>query len=66
MPWEMGRSWLDGVEEGISGFSNYMYTLFKSGRSKMGAQINNKIRSANYTPVGYLTPILRKFVINIQ
>ena len=66
MPWEMGRSWLEGIENGISGFSNYMYTLFNSGRSKMGVQIDNKIRSSSHTPTGYLTPILRKFIINMQ
>jgi hypothetical protein len=43
MPWEQGNSWVDGIESGISGFSNYMYDLAAGkGRSKAAIQKGSK------------------------
>ena len=33
LPFESGRSWLYGIETGISGFGNYMYKKWKTSRS---------------------------------
>jgi hypothetical protein len=64
MPWEGGRSWLQGIETGISGFSYYMAYVFnsKSSRSGGGLQVANKIRSGSYRTTPYMTPILRRFI----
>ena len=44
MPWEEGNSWVDGIEEGISGFSSYMYDL-ASGKGRSGAAIQKKSKT---------------------
>ena len=66
MPWETGRSWVEGIEKGISGFSYYMYTLLSpKSRSGGGIQIDNKLRGSGFRATNYLTPILNKFIHNI-
>ena len=68
MPWEMGRSWVEGVETGISGFGYYMANVFgKDIKSRSGSaiQIDNRIRSEHYRPTPYLAPIIKKLVIAI-
>ena len=41
MPWEEGNSWVEGIERGISGFSNYMHDL-ASGRGRSRGAIQKK------------------------
>ena len=46
MPWQGGRSWVEGIENGISGFGYYMYmTTSQKSRSGGGIQANNQIRN---------------------
>jgi len=66
MPWEGGRSWVTGIERGISGFSNYLYKKFGDGRSKEALQSDNKIRLAFYRKTTYLTSIINNFVNNMK
>jgi hypothetical protein len=68
MPWESGRSWVSGVETGISGFSNYMYNVFGEGsksRSGKAVQASKQIRPGSYRPVPYVSEIIKKLVVNI-
>jgi hypothetical protein len=65
MPWENGRSWVAGIERGISGFSNYMYKRFVEGRSKEALQADKKVRSGSFKSVKYLSDIASKFKNNI-
>tara|TARA_Y100000593_G_scaffold95031_1_gene198598 strand:- start:81591 stop:82175 length:585 start_codon:yes stop_codon:yes gene_type:complete len=65
MPWEGGRSWVEGVESGISGFGYYMANLFgKNIKSRSGSAIQskNKVRTSSYRPMPYMTPMLNKFM----
>lgn len=66
MPWENGRSWVTGIERGISGFSNYLYKKFGDGRSKEALQSENKVRTAFYRKTTYLTSIINNFVNNMK
>ena len=67
MPWEMGRSWVEGVETGISGFSYYMGNLFgrnmNKSRSKTAIQADHEVRAGAFRPMPYMSEILRKFAI---
>tara|TARA_Y100001938_G_C8095410_1_gene437799 strand:+ start:1245 stop:1832 length:588 start_codon:yes stop_codon:yes gene_type:complete len=65
MPWE-GGSWAEGVEEGLSGFSYYMYKKFGEGRSGYGLQSDHEIRKAIFTPKSYITELLNNFRKNIR
>jgi hypothetical protein len=67
LPFERGRSWVKGVEDGISGFGYYVYGLvFPSSRSGRGIQSKNKVRVAAYRPVKYMTELYAKFIKNLK
>jgi hypothetical protein len=67
MPFEGGKSWVKGVEKGISGFSNYLYGLiFPQSRSGRAIQTENKIRRATFRPVGYFTKLYTRFIKNFN
>lgn len=61
MPWESGRSWITGIERGISGFSYY---IMKSlGRSGGGVQAKNEIRpDTQYSMVSYWSDMWKNFL----
>lgn len=63
MPFEGGNSWLKGIENGISGFTNYLYGLmFPNSRSGKAIQIKNKLRRTNYRPTKYFSLFYAKFL----
>jgi hypothetical protein len=67
LPFEKGRSWVKGVEDGISGFGYYVYgILFKNSRSGRGIQSKNKIRSTAYRPISYMSELYRNFVKGLK
>lgn len=57
IPWEMGKSWAEGIEKGISGFSQFMQGYFLNSRSGGGVQIERNIRNTQFRPVPYLSEI---------
>lgn len=63
MPWESGRSWVYGIERGISGLSHYLYRrLGVESRSGQAVQIKGQyLPGAVFTPVPYLRVLYRKF-----
>lgn len=68
MPWESGRSWVEGIETGISGFGYYMANLFGEdikSRSGSAVQMNQKIRGGNYKPAPYISGIINKLIVAI-
>lgn len=65
MPWESGRSWLYGIEKGISGFSSYMYGR-SGGRSGGAIQARNKIRGGGFRNTPYISKILKDFKTNLK
>ena len=42
MPWAKGRSWVRGVEYGMSGIGQYMYSNKDFSQSRSGSAIQNK------------------------
>lgn len=68
MPWEIGNSWIKGIENGISGFSNYMYFTYGEGgnirdRSRSGTAVQSK-REMNvgyFKPTKYISEILDNY-----
>lgn len=63
MPWERGNSWAYGVENYISGLSNYLYTQWDKGRSGMGLQLRDYdyTEGATFSGQPYITEILDNF-----
>jgi hypothetical protein len=62
MPFEKGRSWLTGIERGISGLSYYIYNKVKGIKgSRSGKAIQSKhpyMSGLRYKPTSYISPIL--------
>ena len=67
LPFERGRSWVKGIEDGISGFGYYVYgLLFPTSRSGRGIQSKNKVRVTAYKPVKYMTELYNNFIKNLK
>jgi hypothetical protein len=66
MPWVSGRSWVEGIEKGISGLGNYINRMTFTGRSGQGIQAKNKIRSGQFRNTKYLSNILNNLKVNIN
>ena len=68
MPFQGGRSWLFDVETGISGFNYYMYKRFNRGRSGMGLQSKNPVKTGSYKAPsnGYIKRLLAQFIASFK
>lgn len=66
-PWG-GRSWVQGIEQGMSGFGQYMYyaNRFNRSRSSTGLQADKKLRSGRFKPMEYVNKIIRDFKSEIR
>ena len=60
IPWATGRSWLSGIERGISGLG-YFISRDGIGRSEGGQQADNKIRQSFFKNVSYFSKIYSDF-----
>ena len=66
LPFENGRSWAAGIEDGISGFTQYIYTKFLDGRSKEGVQSDRAKGVGSFKKQDYLNSLLQDFIKNIR
>jgi hypothetical protein len=67
MPFEGGRSWVRGIEKGISGFSYYIFKKYlKGSRSGTGLQTESEIRPGSFKPTSYMSTILKKFYSKVN
>jgi hypothetical protein len=66
LPFENGRSWALGIEKGISGFTQYIYTKFLAGKSKEGLQSDKRSNSGSFKKQDYLNSLLQDFIKNIK
>jgi len=63
IPWLMGRSWVDGIEKGISGLGFYLFngSGVNASRSNTAIQTSKKIRGGRMSNTKYLSEILKNF-----
>jgi hypothetical protein len=67
MPWESGRSWVRGIERGISGFGYYMSTRSRRfSRSGTAIQSDSRLRGGAYVPTKYMSQMLRNLDRNLR
>jgi len=67
LPWEPGRSWVEGIERGISGFGYYLNAVRESSsRSGKGIQIDKKVRVMAFKNVKYMSEIVRNFTKRLR
>ena len=67
----LGKSWLKGVESGISGLGYYLYLSsydFPGSRSGVAIQSKppRKVRNLVYRPTKYISALLRDFNTNLK
>ena len=63
IPWLSGRSWVDGIEKGISGLGQYLYSEngFDNSRSDTGVQVYNRVSGVKFKNTSYLSTIINNF-----
>jgi hypothetical protein len=66
LPFETGRSWALGIESGISGFTQYIYTKFLAGKSKEALQSDKRSNSGSFKKQDYLNSLLQDFIKKIK
>lgn len=66
MPWASGRSWLEGIEKGISGLGEYLNTMSFASRSGEGVQSDKKVRGGGFRNTKYLSDILNQLAKDIK
>jgi hypothetical protein len=67
LPWATGRSWVKGIEHGLSGLGRYLNTRRRTGsRSGGGIQVKNKLRGGKFRNTSYLSPLLNKYYKGIE
>lgn len=66
LPFEGGRSWLYGIETGISGFGNYFFKKWKQSRSGAAFQNKKRIRSGGFKNTSYFSSMLVAFTKRIR
>ena len=69
MPWASGRSWLQGIELGMSGLGSYLHkgsrTISKS-RSGSAVQVKSNLGRGRFKNTQYISNIIKKFTTKIQ
>jgi len=69
MPWASGRSWLKGIELGMSGLGMYLHKKgdpIKVSRSGQAIQIKGKINPGRFSNTAYISKIINNFTAKIQ
>jgi hypothetical protein len=60
LPWAQGRSWVKGIEQGISGIGSYMNIESTKSRSGEGVQSKNN-SGGRFRNTSYISSILNNF-----
>jgi len=66
MPWAKGRSWVKGIEHGISGLGRYLYSRRPGSRSGEAIQIKKKFKPGKFRNTGYVSRILKNYKQQIR
>lgn len=56
MPWAEGRSWAQGIEQGMPGLGKYLRK--DSGRSGGGIQADNQVRGGGFSNTSYILSLI--------
>tara|TARA_R110000824_G_scaffold4904_3_gene23041 strand:- start:903 stop:1520 length:618 start_codon:yes stop_codon:yes gene_type:complete len=69
IPWATGRSWVVGIQEGISGLGQYMYSTRAErydSRSGTAFQADTNIRGGGFRNMPYMVPLLKNLQKNLN
>jgi len=66
LPFESARSWLYGIESGISGFGSYFYKKWQRSRSGNAFQADKRVRGGSFKNTSYFSAMLLAFTKRIR
>ena len=66
LPWAMGRSWLKGIESGLSGLGQYLNADTDESRSGGGIQSEIDTGTGRFRATKYISEILNNFIKKID
>jgi len=66
LPYATGRSWLKGIETGLSGLGRYLNVESDNSRSGGGIQGKGQVRSGKFKNTKYISEILNNFLIKVN
>ena len=66
LPLATGRSWLKGIESGLSGLGKYLNIESEASRSGGGIQADNSVKSGRFKNTPYISKILNNFIKKIE
>ena len=67
IPWNSGRSWLDGIEKGISGLGQYFFrSSGVKSRSGKGIQISGAKQGGKFSNTSYISKMLKDFLSRLK
>ncbi len=63
LPWAAGKSWVDGIEKGMSNLGSYLYSQsgFASSSSGTGIQAKNRASGVSFKSTPYVSKLLKDF-----
>jgi len=62
----MGKSWVRGIEKGMSGLGNYLAVMGAIGSRSGGGLQAQRIRGGAYRPTKYMSSLLRTFLLRFN
>lgn len=69
LPWQSDRSWLQGIEQGLSGFQQYFRVNIFYSRSGAALQAKPtdqvKLRGGRHKPTSYFSKLYKDFITSI-
>jgi len=66
LPWATGRSWLKGIESGLSGLGKYLNVDSTESRSGGGIQSVSRAGGGRFRQTKYISEILNNFIKKID
>ena len=61
LPWAEGRSWAEGIEQGLPGFGSYLNTESDKSRSGEGIQVKNGKKKGKFRKTRYISRLIVDF-----
>jgi len=63
IPWLTGKSWVQGIETGLTNLGQYVYSAagFGSSSSGTGIQVKNKASGVSFSSTPYVTKLIEGF-----
>jgi len=65
LPWATGKSWMEGIERGISNLGFFLNQKSEKSRSGQGLQASNKINKISFQKTPYMSKLINEFEAEI-